>query len=102
MEDGGHVWATTSTGDGGETNQALLIPKGGISDFHSPVPCDVGINPTEGIAIHRGLDRAYVTSGSSPGTLTVFNDTATPPLVPFSTTEADIDYGIKVEIFHIK
>jgi YVTN family beta-propeller protein len=100
MDDGGHVWTTTSTGDGSEANQTLLIPKGWISYFHSPLPCDVGINPTEGIAIHRGLDRAYVTSGASPGTLTVFNDNPTPPLVPFSASESSDP--ITFEIFKVE
>ena len=81
MEDGGHVWATTSTSDGSELNQALLIPKGGISYFHSPLACNVRINPTEGIAVNRALDRAFVTSGSSYGTVMVFNDPEVPPLV---------------------
>ena len=94
----GHVWTTTSTNDGSEANQALFIPKGWISYFHSPVPCNVSINPTEGIAINRVLDRAYVTSGSIPGRLQVFMDDPTPPLVPF---RADND-GIAFEVFIVE
>ncbi|MBN1219535.1 MAG: DUF11 domain-containing protein [Anaerolineae bacterium] len=87
MEDGGHVWATTSTSDGSEANQALLIPKGGVSYFHSPLACNVHINPTEGVAVNRALDRAFVTSGSNPGLLMVFNDPEVPPLVYLSADE---------------
>jgi len=91
--DGGHVWTTTSTGDGSESDQALLIPKGIDAYFHYPVPCDVGLHPTEGIAIDRSLDRAYVSSGSSPGAVTVLEDYATPPLVPFGES-GDIGFEI--------
>jgi hypothetical protein len=91
--DGGHVWTTTSAADGSEADQALLIPKGIDAYFHYPVPCDVGLNPAEGIAIDRSLDRAYVSSGSSPGTVSVFEDYATPPLVPFSQS-GGIDFEI--------
>jgi YVTN family beta-propeller protein len=101
MDDGGHVWTTTSIGDGSEANQTLLIPKGWVSYFHSPLPCDVGINPTEGIAINRQLDRAYVTNGSSPGTLTVFNDNPSPPLVSFSADELNRN-DITLEIFKVE
>jgi DNA-binding beta-propeller fold protein YncE len=97
MDDGGHIWTTTSTADGSEANQALLIPKGWTSYFHFPVPCDVGINPSEGIAINRSLDRAYVAHGTNSGTLSVFDDEPVPPLVPFSTTE-----GIGFEIFTVE
>ena len=102
MDDGGHVWTTTSTSDGSEADQALLIPKGWISDFHSPIPCNVRINPTEGIAIDRNLDRAYVTSGVNPGRLAVITDPATPPLVPFSMEEGGDDNGITFEVVIIE
>jgi YVTN family beta-propeller protein len=92
--DGGHVWTTTSANDGSEADQALLIPKGWSSYFHTPVPCDVGINPAEGLAIDRTLNRAYVTSGTDPGAVTVFEDYANPPLVPFSTHD-----GIGLDLF---
>jgi hypothetical protein len=84
MDDGGHVWTTTSTADGSEQNQALLIPKGWPAYFHSPVPCDAPSNPAD-IAVDRVLDRAFMTSGTNPGILSVINDPASPPLVPFST-----------------
>jgi YVTN family beta-propeller protein len=99
MDDGGHVWMTTSTADGGEANQALLSPKGWNSYFHSPVPCNVNTNPGEGIAIDRNLDRAFVTSGAGPGTVSVFVDDPAPPLVPFSLEEND---GIGIEIFTVE
>jgi hypothetical protein len=72
--DGGHVWATTSTGDGSEANQALFIPKGWSSRFHVPFAHNVGANPTEGIAIDRAADRVYISSGDSPGLVTVLGD----------------------------
>ena len=72
--DGGHVWATTSTGDGSEANQALFIPKGWVNRFHVPFTQNVGPEPTEGIAIDRLSNRVYVTSGGSPGTVTVIGD----------------------------
>jgi uncharacterized repeat protein (TIGR01451 family) len=102
MDDGGHVWTTTSTSDGSEADQALLIPKGWISYFHSPVPCNVRINPTEGIAIDRNLDRAYVTSGTNPGRLAVITDPSTPPLVPFSMEEDGDDNEITFEVVIIE
>ncbi|MBN1994896.1 MAG: DUF11 domain-containing protein [Anaerolineae bacterium] len=98
MDDGGHVWTTTATGDGSEADQSLLIPKGFVSDFHSPIGCNVHLNPTEGIAINRSLDRAYVSSGTNPGYLTVFNDPAAPPLVPFEVG----DDGFSFEIFKVE
>jgi YVTN family beta-propeller protein len=94
MDDGGHVWTTTSAADGSEADQALLIPKGWISGFHSPVPCDVGTKPWHGIAINRELDQAYVTSGITPGTLSVFEDYSPPPLIYLS-----LDDQIGYEIF---
>lgn len=74
--DGGHLWATTATGDGSEADQALLIPKGWSSYFHVPFTQDVGANPTEGIAIDRLTQRVYVSSGTTPGQITVTGDHA--------------------------
>lgn len=74
--DGGHVWSTTSTADGSELNQALLIPKGWTSYFHYPLAHNVGDNPAEGIAIDRITNRVYVSSGASPGMVTVLGDHA--------------------------
>lgn len=96
FDDGGHVWATTSTTDGSEANQALLIPKGWNSYFHFPVPCTVGAHPTEGLAINRLADWAYITSGDSPGTLTVLRDILEPPLVPFATETDRIEFELFV------
>jgi hypothetical protein len=101
--DGGHIWTTTSTVDGSEVNQALMVPKGWGGYFHFPVPCDVGINPSEGIDVYRSIDqaRAYVSSGNdtdnSPGTLNVFDDPDPAPLVPFSATD-----GIGIEVFRVE
>ena len=96
--DGGHLWTSTATADGSEIDQALLVPKGWGGYFHFPMPCDVGIDPSEGIAVHRSLDRAYVSSGNdtdnSPGTLNVFDDPDPAPLAPFSATD-----GIGIEVF---
>jgi hypothetical protein len=72
--DGGHIWATTSTADGSELNQALLIPKGWSGYFHVPLPQNVADNPTDGLAVDRVNDRVYVSSGISPGTVTVIGD----------------------------
>lgn len=74
--DGGHVWATTATGDGSEANQALFIPKGWSSRFHVPFAQNVGANPTDGIAIDRAANRVYVTSGGAPGVVSVIGDHA--------------------------
>jgi YVTN family beta-propeller protein len=74
--DGGHVWATTTTLDGSAASQTLLIPKGWSSYFHAPFPTNVGSHPLEGIAIDRVANRVYVTSGASPGRLTVIGDHA--------------------------
>jgi YVTN family beta-propeller protein len=72
--DGGHIWATTSTADGSELNQALFIPKGWPSRFHVPLPQNVADNPSDGLAVDRVNDRVYVSSGASPGTVTVIGD----------------------------
>ena len=43
--DGGHLWATTTQADGGESNQALLIPKGWGGYFHFPLTQNVDLYP---------------------------------------------------------
>jgi hypothetical protein len=75
--DGGHVWATTATTDGSETNQALFIPKGWGGYFHFPFAQNVGDHPTDGLAIDRVTNRVYISSGASPGTVSVVGDHAT-------------------------
>jgi YVTN family beta-propeller protein len=97
--DGGHVWATTSAGDGSEANQALFIPKGWSSYFHAPFAQDVPGEPTEGIALDRAGNRVYVTSGTSPGVVTVLGDhtTVCPGLAP-ATVPAESDQ-ITLDIF---
>lgn len=72
--DGGHLWTTTSTGDGSETNQALFIPKGWGGYFHFPWAQNVGQQPGEGLAIDRLTNRVYVASGVGLGTVTVLGD----------------------------
>jgi YVTN family beta-propeller protein len=72
--DGGHIWATTSTADGSEADQALLIPKGWSGGFAVPVPATVGANPAEGIAVDRASGHVYVTGGGAAGTVTVLAD----------------------------
>ncbi|MCB9106861.1 MAG: SBBP repeat-containing protein [Anaerolineales bacterium] len=74
--DGGHLWATT-TADGSEANQALLIPKGWTSYFNQPFAQDVDAYPADGIAIDRVTNRVYIASGSAPGSVTVIGDHAT-------------------------
>lgn len=82
--DGGHLWTTTSTNDGSERNQVLLIPKGWDAYFHLPIARDIGANPAEGIAVDRAADDVYVTSGANPGLVTVLSDSATTCLEPFA------------------
>ena len=72
--DGGHLWTTTSTADGGEANQALLIPKGWGGGFAWPAPAPVAANPAEGIAVDRASDYVYVTGGDTAGAVTVLGD----------------------------
>jgi YVTN family beta-propeller protein len=72
--DGGHLWTTTSTGDGSETNQALFIPKGWGGYFHFPWSQNVGEKPGEGLAVDRLTNRVYVASGAGLGTVTVLGD----------------------------
>lgn len=72
--DGGHLWATTSTGDGSQFDQALLIPKGWPGGFHIPIASDVPPSPGEGIAIDPTTNRVYITSGESPGLVTIMGD----------------------------
>jgi YVTN family beta-propeller protein len=72
--DGGHLWATTSTGDGSEQNQALFIPKGWSSRFHAPYTQPVGDHPGQGIAIDRSTNRVYISSGTALGLVTVLGD----------------------------
>lgn len=75
--DGGHVWATTTTADGGEANQALFMPKGWWSYFHLPFAQGVDLYPADGIAIDRVTNRVYISSGFGPGAVTVVGDHAT-------------------------
>jgi len=91
--DGGHLWVTTSTADGGEANQALLIPKGWDGYFSYPAPYNVGENPSEGIAIDRDTDRVYVTGGTTLGAVTVLGDGTESCLVPFAA-----DDGFELEV----
>lgn len=72
--DGGHLWSTTTTADGSEQNQALLIPKGWTSYFHYPLAQGVAENPAEGIAIDRVRNRVYISGGGAAGTVSVFGD----------------------------
>jgi uncharacterized repeat protein (TIGR01451 family) len=95
--DGGHLWVTTSTADGGEADQALLIPKGWDGFFSYPAPYDVGENPSEGIAVDRDTDRVYVTSGTTPGTVTVLGDGTESCLIPFA-----VDDGFEFEVFAVQ
>lgn len=74
---GGHLWATTTTADGSEANQALLIPKGWTSYFNQPFAQNVDAYPADGIAIDRATNRVYVSSGFAPGSVTVIGDHAT-------------------------
>lgn len=74
--DGGHVWATTTQADGGESNQALLIPKGWGGYFHFPLAQNVDLYPADGIAIDRATNRVYIASGFAPGQVTVIGDHA--------------------------
>jgi YVTN family beta-propeller protein len=83
LSDGGHLWATTATGDGSEQDQALLIPKGWSSGWHYPIARDVGPNPREGIDIDLNTNRVYVTS-EGDNTLSVFGDGEEFCLLPFS------------------
>jgi uncharacterized repeat protein (TIGR01451 family) len=91
--DGGHIWATTSTADGSEANQALLIPKGWGGGFAVPVPAAVGANPAEGIAVDRASGHVYVTSGGAAGTVTVLADGTQMCPIAFSAGG-----GIEVEV----
>jgi uncharacterized repeat protein (TIGR01451 family) len=92
--DGGHLWVTTSTADGGEANQALLIPKGWDGYFSYPAPYDVGAAPSEGIAVDRASDRVYVTSGAMPGIVTVLGDGTDACLVPFGVTDDGLHFEV--------
>ncbi|MBE7550432.1 MAG: SBBP repeat-containing protein [Anaerolineales bacterium] len=75
--DGGHIWATTTLGDGSEANQALFIPKGWGGYFHFPFAQSVDYYPADGIAIDRTTNRVYIASGFVPGIVTVVGDHAT-------------------------
>jgi len=96
--DGGHIWATTSTGDGSEQNQVLLIPKGWSSYFHVPLPQNVQTNPAEGLAIDRTNDRVYVSSGVSPGVVTVLgdHDNQCPAIAPATAEDTN---GFSLDVF---
>ncbi|NJN98520.1 MAG: beta-propeller fold lactonase family protein, partial [Anaerolineales bacterium] len=72
--DGGHLWATTTLGDGSEANQALFIPKGWGGGFHLPLAQNVDYYPADGIAVDRATNRVYVASGFVPGIVTVIGD----------------------------
>lgn len=92
--EGGHLWTTTSSSDGSEADQALLIPKGWDGFFSWPLSYDIGANPSEGIAVDRARDWAYVSSSATPGTVTVLGDSTDTCLVPFG-----IEDEIGFEVF---
>ncbi len=96
--DGGHLWATTSTGDGSEVNQALFIPKGWSSRFHVPLPQSLGEQPTEGIAVDRVNNRVYFSSGTTPGTVTVIgdHDSVCGGIAPASVADESDEIGLDV------
>ncbi len=91
--DGGHLWVTTSTADGGEANQVLLIPKG-WPGFHWPVPHELGTNPSEGIAVDRVRDRVYVSNGTTSGTVTVLGDNPETCLTTFAVGNAPLGFEV--------
>jgi YVTN family beta-propeller protein len=91
--DGGHIWATTSTADGSEADQALLIPKGWSAGLAWPVPGAVGANPAEGIAVDRASNYVYVTGGGAAGTVTVLGDAAQTCPIAFGA-----ESGIRFEV----
>jgi len=94
--DGGHLWATASTADGGEADQALLIPKGWGGGFAVPVPAAVGANPAEGIAVDRASGTVYVTGGGAAGTVTVLADaTQMCPIVFSAGDRIGVEVGRK-------
>ena len=76
---------------------SLLIPKGWDGYFSYPVPFDVVSNPSEGIAVDRTTDRVYVTSGTTPGTVTVLGDNTESCLVPFA-----VDDGFGLAVFTVQ
>jgi YVTN family beta-propeller protein len=96
--DGGHLWTTTATTDGSELNQALLIPKGWSSYFHVPLPQNVSANPTDGIAVDRIHDRVYISSGMSPGVVTVIgdHDSQCPAVAPAANTEETTGFNFDI------
>ncbi|MBN1219633.1 MAG: SBBP repeat-containing protein [Anaerolineae bacterium] len=97
--DGGHLWATTAANDGSEFDQALLIPKGWPGYFHVPFANEVGANPSEGVAIDRMTNRVYISSGDSPGKLTVIGDHGSicPGIYPANLA----DNELKMEVFSL-
>ncbi|MBN1992537.1 MAG: SBBP repeat-containing protein [Anaerolineae bacterium] len=100
--DGGHVWATTTTGDGSEANQALLIPKGWAGYFHVPYPSNVGAGPTEGIAVDRTTNRVYVSSGTTPGIITIIGDHTNPCWGVQPAAQPDHSDQINIDIFSME
>jgi YVTN family beta-propeller protein len=104
--DGGHLWATTATSDGSEADQALLIPKGWPGYFHVPFPQNVDANPTEGVAIDRITQRVYISSGDTPGTVTVTGDHANicwgmyPAALPNEASQNETDQ-INIDVFSV-
>ena len=57
---------------------------------------DVGSNPGEGVAVGRVTNRSYITSGASPGLVTVLQDTIDLCLEPFSTGTDTFGYDLFV------
>ena len=92
--DGGHLWLTTTTADGSELDQVLLVPKGWDGYFSYPAAYNLDANPSEGIAVDRATDRAYVSSGTTPGIVSVLGDNADACLVPFGA--ANDEFGLEV------
>jgi uncharacterized repeat protein (TIGR01451 family) len=95
--DGGHLWTTTSTADGSEVSQALLIRKGWYAGFNYPSPYDINIDPEGGIALGPLTDRVYLSNDATPGVVTVLGDSANVCLVPF---EAGERIGLEISAVH--
>ena len=92
--DGGHLWLTTTTADGSEADQLLLISKGWTANFNLPAPYDTTLHPAAGIVVDRLHSRVYVANGRTPGRITVVGDSPTTCLVPFG-----VEVGFDLERF---
>ena len=94
--DGGHLWVVTSTSDGSEANEVLLIPKGWPANFHQPLAYPLDSPSLDGLITDRIQGRTYVADQLTPGSVMVLGDSENFCLTPFIKVEKPLILDIQI------